>query len=115
MIKKSFIVLILSTGLAFAGYVRLMWDASPDTNVVGYAIYHGPSSGNYSTRIEVGNKLNIALTNLANNSNYYFVATAYTAEGIESLPSNEVNGYPNTNAFFLVLPPTNLRIIQPTN
>jgi len=71
--------------------VPLAWDPSPDANVLGYAIYYGTNSGNYQTRVPVGNATNTVLSNLTNVGTYYFVAVAYTAEGVESLPSNEVS------------------------
>lgn len=68
----------------------LSWDVSPDTNVVGYAIYSGTNSGDYRMRTDAGNATNVTVRNLTS-SLWYFVATAYTAEGLESLPSNEVS------------------------
>ena len=76
--------------------VSLAWDPSPDTNVVGYAVYYGTNSGNYAVRVAVGNQTNTVVQGVTNTLTYYFVATAYTAEGLESLPSNEVSFAPGT-------------------
>jgi hypothetical protein len=73
--------------------VHLAWNPSPDTNVAGYYIYTGSSSGNYTTRINVGNVTNATVGNLIPGQTYYFVASAYTADLVESLPSNEVDGF----------------------
>lgn len=81
--------------------VGLAWDPSPDVSVTGYAIYYGYSSGNYVVRTDVGNVTNTSIVLPTNGVTYYFVATAYDANGIESLPSNEVNYNPP------VVPPTN--------
>jgi hypothetical protein len=81
--------------------VGLAWDPSPDTNVTGYTIYWGTNNGNtessaanatvdYTSRLDVGNQTTATLTNLTAGSTYHFVVTAYTADGVESLPSNEV-------------------------
>jgi len=70
--------------------VTLVWDPSPDPRVVGYTIWYGNASGVYPTRIDVGNTTTATIADLAIGQTYYFVATAYTADGLESLPSNEV-------------------------
>lgn len=70
--------------------VTLEWDPSPDAWVAGYAIHHGTASSNYTVRVDVGTNLTATITNLTAGTTYYFIATAYTADGQESLPSNEV-------------------------
>lgn len=74
--------------------VLLLWDPSPSTNVAGYAVYYGYNSGDYSTRLDVGNQLSFSFQPEAGRSNYFFVVTAYTPDGLESLPSNELNYQP---------------------
>src|SRR6266403_1953928 len=34
--------------------VSLAWDPSPDTNVIGYAVYYGTVSGTYGSRLDIG-------------------------------------------------------------
>ncbi len=74
--------------------VSLIWDPSPDTNVVGYALYYGNASGSYNSRLDVGTNLTGTVTGLTEGRTYYFVAVAYNAQGVESPPSNEVNFLP---------------------
>ena len=77
---------------ALAGQsVSLAWDSSPDTNVTGYVVYSGNASGTYSSRVDVGTNTSTTVASLAEGSTYYFVVTAYNADGIESGPSNEVD------------------------
>lgn len=71
--------------------VTVTWAASPDPSIVGYYVYYGPTSGNYTQRIDVGNSTSTIITGLPAGSTNYFVATAYNAVGMESLPSNEVS------------------------
>lgn len=71
--------------------VTLEWDPSPDSWVDGYAIHYGLRTSNYITRIDVGNVTTCTITNLTPGVTYFFVATAYTSDGQESLPSNEVS------------------------
>lgn len=79
------------TGTVGPGHVTLAWDASPDASVTGYAILQGTSSGTWPVRIDVGTALTVRVSNLLDAATYFWVAIAYTAEGVESLPSNEVS------------------------
>lgn len=69
--------------------VILAWDASPDSSVVGYKIYQGGSSGQYTNFIVISN-LTASISGLTTNETYYFAATGFNAAGLESLLSNEV-------------------------
>jgi hypothetical protein len=35
--------------------VRFGWDANPESNIAGYALYYGGQTGRYSTRVNAGN------------------------------------------------------------
>jgi len=75
---------------AFAvGSVTLAWDPSPDSTVVGYRVYYGVASGNYTNSAAVGNVTNATVANLVDGVTYYFAATAYDSAGGESDFSNE--------------------------
>jgi hypothetical protein len=71
--------------------VTLAWDSSPDAWVAGYALHHGTVSGNCTVRLDVGANTSATVSNLMAGVIYYFIATAYTSDGQESLPSNEVS------------------------
>jgi hypothetical protein len=70
--------------------VALLWDANPDPGIVGYRVYYGTSSGNYSQTNDVGNVTGTTVSGLAAGQTYYFVVTDYNTAGLESLPSDEV-------------------------
>ena len=71
--------------------VDLAWDAPTPTNgVSGYALYWGTVPGVYTDSRDVGNALAGSVTGLAWNVTYYYAATAYTAERVESEYSNVV-------------------------
>jgi len=75
--------------------VTLAWDPSPDERVAGYAIYYSATAGNPilspgAVRQDAGLRTSVTITNLTPGGTYHFVAIAYTADGLESLPSNEV-------------------------
>lgn len=59
--------------------VSLGWNPSPSTNVTGYYIYYGPSSGNYTNVVPVSNVTNVTIRGLVSGQTYYFAATAYNS------------------------------------
>ena len=75
---------------AQAGQVTLAWDPNSEPDLAGYEIYYGTASRNYSFHIDVGNVTTYTLTGLQPGVTYYFAATAYNAQGLESDYSNEV-------------------------
>ncbi len=80
-----------------SGFASLAWNA-PTTNtdgtsltdLAGYKVYYGPSSGNYTKSVDVGNITSYTLNNLSTGT-YYIAVTAYDAAGTESGYSNEVS------------------------
>ena len=100
MIKRLFSNILISLVLcfflsatnSFAGNATLAWDP-PDfsTDVNGYKIHYGTSSGTYSQVIDVGNMTSYTVSNLIDGQTYYFIVTAYNALGYESNVSNEVS------------------------
>jgi fibronectin type 3 domain-containing protein len=71
--------------------VSLAWDTSQSSNIIGYKIYSGVSSGNYAQSTNVGLTNSYTLTNLIEGKTYYFAATALGSSGFESAYSNEIN------------------------
>jgi hypothetical protein len=64
--------------------VALGWDPSTDPAVTGYNVYYGASSRNYTNVLAVGNTTSTMVSNLVTGVTYYFAATTYTADGLES-------------------------------
>jgi hypothetical protein len=91
--------------LLAAQSVTLAWDASPDATVTGYAVYYGEASDTLTNRVEAGDALTVAVTNLVAAHTYWFVAVAYDGDALESEPSNMIS-YQVPGP----LPPGNLRI-----
>lgn len=73
--------------------ITLAWNQSPGSDIGGYAVYcrKANESYNYSIPAWSGNRTQCALGNLTTNTLYYFVARAYTTEGVQSDDSNEVS------------------------
>jgi hypothetical protein len=75
----------------------LTWDApttnadgTPLTDLAGYKVYYGTTSGNYTEVIDAGNVTTYKVENLSPGT-YYFTVTAYDNSGNESGYSNEVS------------------------
>ena len=85
--------------LSTANGVHLSWEApttnedgTPLTDLAGYKIYYGTSSGVYDHTVDVGLMQGIQLSRyMSVGITYYFVATAYNTARIESEYSNEVS------------------------
>jgi hypothetical protein len=71
--------------------LNLEWNQSQDTNAVGYKLYYGTSSHNYTNVIVAGNVTNLLVSGVVPGLTYYFAATAYTSSGAESDYSTEVS------------------------
>ena len=85
------IALTLLAGLAGtqAASVSMQWNPSSDTNAIGYNIYYGTASGDYTSEVFVGNVSGVTISNLTCGVTYYFAATAVDSAGNESVFSNE--------------------------
>ncbi len=86
--------LFFSTTLAFAETATVSWDANTESDLSGYKIYYGTSSGSYDDVVDVGNKTSFSINNLVVGTTYFFVVTAFDFSGNESGFSNEVSFTP---------------------
>ncbi len=94
-----YVVALILYGLpVHAGSANLTWKA-PTTNVdgttltdlAGYKIYYGTSSGAYTSAVDVGNVTSYQVQNLSDGSTYFFAVTDYNANFVESAFSTEVS------------------------
>ncbi len=72
------------------GYVELKWDLSDSPELVGYNVYYGRTSGQYTRRRTVEKVNGLRIDQLNNGEAYYFAITAYDAQGKETDYSDEV-------------------------
>ena len=93
--------LLFLSPYAFGAQIKLAWDpptanvdGSPLTDLGGYKIHWGSSSGTYGDPVDVGEVTNYLLTDLTEGETYYIVVTAYDTfvPPEESDHSNEVTG-----------------------
>ena len=95
--KKWIIILAACMAVALAGVclargetVTLAWDASASTNVAGYRVYWGTNSRAYVGVTNAGPALTQTLV-LPHRGRWFFAATAYDTNGLESDFSSEVS------------------------
>jgi hypothetical protein len=74
--------------------VTLAWDANPETDLAGYRVYYGLTSGTPTKTLDVGKATTAILQGLTATTTYYAVITAYNTAGVESFPSDEISFNP---------------------
>ena len=74
-----------------AASVTLAWDGNTESDLAGYKVHYGGSSGNYTNSTDVGNVTTNRVDGLMQGARYFFVVTAYNTNGLESEPSNEIS------------------------
>jgi hypothetical protein len=82
---------------ALAAQATLAWDPNTESDLAGYRIHHGTTSGSYTVHTDVHNVTSYTVTGLTAGQTYYFAATAYDASGNESGYSNPVSYRPGVN------------------
>src|SRR5438874_13483039 len=85
-----FVLLMLVAVRGFAASVPLAWDPVTSAALSGYMVYSGPTAGNYTSKIDVGNATTRVVSNLVEGATYHFAVTAYDASHVESGFSNDV-------------------------
>lgn len=83
-----------STGAAFqvadVVSINLGWNANPETNLSGYKLYMGTSSGVYGTPTTVGLVTSTAVPGLISGRTYYFALSAVNTSNQESAKTAEI-------------------------
>src|SRR5208337_4591964 len=63
---------------AYSAQVTIAWNPSTDSSTIGYKVYYGNQSGDYSSVADAGANLSYTFTGLSASLPYYFAVTAYT-------------------------------------
>jgi hypothetical protein len=84
-------VLLLFPSNVMAAQVKLGWDKNSESNVAGYKVYCrlAHEDFNYDKPVWVGSANQCVVTNLEEETNYYFVVRAFTYSNNESEDSAE--------------------------
>ena len=76
----------------FGASLNLAWNANTETDLSGYRIYYGTSSGNYTSVKEPGKVTSYALSDLNEGTRYYITMSAFDTSLNESQKSAEITG-----------------------
>ena len=94
----ALIILIVMSVQLQAAQVQLTWtapttnaDGTALTDLAGYRVYYGQTSGNLTQNVAVGNQTTYPLSGLNGGQLYYFAVTAYDTSGNQSARSNEAS------------------------
>jgi len=82
-------VVLVAVAVAQGQRVTLAWDASPSAGVTGYRLYYGTNSRSYAFVTNAGLVLTQAVI-LPHPGRWFFAATAYASNGLESVFSDEL-------------------------
>ena len=117
--KKILVLLLLISGIvsvssvSYAGKGTLTWNANTETDLAGYNVYCGKTSGIYNVPIKLGKvtTYTVDLPTLTVDQKYFCVVTAYDLTGHESGKSNEVNKLIVGVPVIVLGTPTNFRAV----
>jgi hypothetical protein len=92
-ITKQVPATLTLTAVTVANAASLAWKANTDSDLAGYKVYKGTSSGAYAAPVTTLPKTTTSYTvaGLQTGTTYFFVITAYDNAGNESLYSSEVS------------------------
>ena len=88
---RALLVFTVTAAAHGQSIVTLAWDPSPDPTVVGYILYEGGASGDYTNATDVGNATSATVSNLVWGCTYYFAVAAYDTNDDESPLSGEIS------------------------
>jgi hypothetical protein len=97
----SILLSCLSAGFVESATVTVTWDPSPGSDVAGYLLSYGTTSGQYTSSIDVGGATTFQFAEPDPTRIYYLAVRAYGTTGLPSPYSNEVATTPDV----LPLPP----------
>ncbi len=88
---QQVLVDLMLSGLSSAASVTLSWNPNSESDLGGYNIHYGTTSGVYTTSVNVGNVTTHTVTGLTTGQTYHFALTSFDKTGNESPLSAEVS------------------------
>jgi hypothetical protein len=84
------LLLLIFTTNVYSAQFTVAWNPNSESDLAGYKVYYGNSSGIYDNSVNVGNQTNYTIPNLAIGKTIYIAVTALDLSGNESVYSDEV-------------------------
>lgn len=81
----------LAVGSTPTASAMVSWNSSSESDLAGYKIYYGTSSGTYSSAVNVGKVTTYTVSGLSTGQTYYFAVSALDLAGNESAKSGEAS------------------------
>ena len=107
-VLASVFLLSLFTPPAHSESIGLSWAPNSESDLAGYKLYRGSSTGQYDWVKDAGLSTIIQVDSLTPNQTYYFTVTAYNTQNLESEPSNVVQVTPTPDSTPPVAQPQSL-------
>ena len=87
-----YIVFLLasSTSLFAAAPLTLAWNTNPESDIAGYRVRYGTTSGTYTVTKEAGNSTTTTIPDLVPGVRYFITVSAFNNAGLESTASAEI-------------------------
>ena len=95
-LMEKFVLFLLFVSTAHCADVSLSWNANSESDLAGYRLHWGITSGSPTQDKDVGNFTTGTITGLETGVRYFITVTAYNTSRLESGPSNEVSYTPST-------------------
>ena len=96
LISQSFLTILaiiftlILVPCCFSAQVTVAWDKNSETDIAGYKMHYGTTSGNYDYSVDVGNSTSCSISGLTEGTTYFLAATAYNTNNVESSFSEEL-------------------------
>ncbi|MBN1543403.1 fibronectin type III domain-containing protein [candidate division KSB1 bacterium] len=84
-------IILTCVSIAFAGSLKVKWNANSEDDLAGYRVHYGTVPGQYTETIDVGNVTFHIIDQLQDGETYHFAVTAYDFSGNESAFSEMVS------------------------
>lgn len=88
----ALVVSLALPAVADAAGITVAWNANPESNIASYAVQYRPASGATRRLLVPATMTSVRVDNLTAGARYYISVVAINSSGLESAPSNEVNG-----------------------
>ncbi|MGC9324384.1 MAG: hypothetical protein ACP5G0_06495 [Desulfomonilia bacterium] len=85
------VCLCIFPGVLFSAVVRISWNQNTETDLAGYKVYYGTSTGSYCSVLNVGMENRVDVSGFEEQQTYVFAVTAYDRSHNESAFSEEAS------------------------